>query len=305
MRLRPILVAVLVAAAACDRAAPASGDLAAGRSAQLAIGPDDEVVAEVDGAPITLRRVEALVEETGRPAAEVVDRLIVLELLAAEARRRGLSGSRDARRAARQAMVQRFLEDDFEATRRPEDMPDGVLRRAFEQNIHRFRQPRRVKVAHVLVRADEKSASKAERAEAARLARSIHREARKAASLEEFLEVGRRHQGTSDLPVIVEELATPVTESARLVRPFIDASMALKRIGEVGPPVDTSFGTHVIYLVDERPAFDRPFEEVREEIRENEHPFWTKSEFVAMTDALRRRTKVVGYSGELRRDTDL
>jgi len=59
--------------------------------------PSEGVVAKVDGVSITTSRVEKLARLTKRPPAEVVDELVSFELLAREARRRGLARHRDVR----------------------------------------------------------------------------------------------------------------------------------------------------------------------------------------------------------------
>lgn len=262
------------------------------------------VVAEVDGTPITKARVVRLAGETGLSPEEVVERLIDFELLAAEARRRGLARGREARMAVRKSMVQRFLEEEFEATHRPEDLSDEMLRKSYESNIRVFVRDRGVKVSHILVMAMEKDSTRSERAEAERIARLIYREARKAPDVETFRSIGESHKGRYDQEIRVEALSQRVALKANLDPLFIEAALALEKIGEISPPTQSSFGTHIIYLEDQQEAVNKSFEEAREIVREKEHPFWRKNAFMQLSEELRLSTKVTGWSGERRRGLD-
>ena len=301
--MRVTLLPLLLTLAACEPAAGGRPGAAERPESQpTVLEADDQVVAMVDGVPITASRVARLCEATGRPPREVVERLVDFEILAAEARRRGFARDREARAAARKAMVQRYLEEEFEASHRPEDMSESALKEAYERNRSRFVRPRMMKVAHILVVARRKTASPTDRAEARRLGREIYREARKAKTMDEFAEVGHRHREAHRLEVRLERLKTPVSPRARLDPDFITGALALKRPGEISPPVESDFGTHIIYLDEVREAINRPYEEVREEIASNEHPFWQKAAFFRMVEDLRLASKVEGWSGAPRRD---
>jgi hypothetical protein len=249
--------------------------------------------------------VVSLSVETGLAPEIVVERLIDFELLAAEARRRGHDSGRALRMAVRKAMVQRFLEEDLEGTHRPEDMSDEELRASYEANKGLFVRPRAVKVAHILVKADSRGSTREERAEAGRIARRIYREAAKASDLNDFLEIGERHVGKAPREVLVERISNVVVKGANLDRQFLDASLELQDIGDVSEPFESAFGTHIVFLEDERPAVNRSFEEVREEVREREHPYLLKQAFQELSEELRLSTEVAGWSGELRRGLDL
>ncbi len=297
MRLNLLIFGVLLLTAACD--APQGGGQAARHPSSR--GPvDDDVVALVDGVPITIARVEKLCNQSGRSPRDVVERLIDFELLAAEARRRRFQRHRDVRSQTRKAAVQLFLDRQFEGTRRPEDMSDEMVRTAYEQNIFLFVRPRGVKVTHVLVAASAEE-SPATQAKAHALAGEIARKARRVSSAEEFFALGKRYDGQRGLKVLAEKLSTPVHPRAALDPAFIDAALELTEVGEVTGPVKSSFGSHVIYADKIYAPIDRSYEDAQDEVRAHEHPFWLQHEFIRYTDELRLRTKVIGWTGELRR----
>lgn len=266
---------------------------------ELQVADDDRIVATVNGVPITASRVAQLARETGRSPREVVDGLIDFELLAAEAAKRGFSDHWEVRYAEHQALVQHYLDHDFEPNARPEDMPESVLRLIYEEKIRSFVHPRLYKVSHILVEAQEGTASSAKRREAHALAKSLREEALSANNVAAFKAVALEHQGEKGFELRFESFV--VHEKANLVRPFIDATLALEKAGDISEPVDTRFGTHIIFVEDVRETSDRSFAEAEDEIRTKAHPFWLKREFLAHTDELRLATTVKGYAGPKRR----
>jgi hypothetical protein len=269
------------------------------------LSDDAVVVAEVDGVPITAERVTRRATLTGRPPAEVLERLIEFELLAAEARHRGLHRDRETRLAIRKALVQQYLEDTFEASHQPDDMSEEMLRRSYEVNKSNFVRPRLVKVAHILVKAPAAKASPADRAVAHTIAHDIYREARKANDVSSFTEIGEAQKGRHKLEIIVERINQPVYEGAPFDEDFVKAALALKNTGDISRPVRSAFGSHVIYLIDVQDPINTSYREARERVRDREYPFWLKREFFLLTEELRYSTVVTGFSGERRRDVDL
>jgi parvulin-like peptidyl-prolyl isomerase len=249
--------------------------------------------------------VVKLARETGRSPSEVVDRLISFELLAQEARRRGLSSHPETREATRKAMVQRYLELEFEDSHRPEDMPEAMLRDAYQQNISQFVRPKLRRVAHLLVVAPDGRFTKDQQRDAFALAQEIHREAVKVNDLDAFRGLRSVFDGRRGFEVIEEIISTSVYPGAALATNFIDAAMELDKRGEVSRPVETSFGSHVIYLIDFKEAIDHSFDEVRDHVAEKEYPFWVKRGYFDLLDTLRLATKVSGYVGQNRRAEEL
>ena len=64
---------------------------------------------------------------------------------------------------------------------------------------------------------------------------------------------------------------------------------------------DESFSHHRHDPADERSLSDDYVTVIREEVRENEHPFWMKTEFMMLADRLRRSTDVKGFMGATKR----
>ena len=65
------------------------------------------------------------------------------------------------------------------------------------------------------------------------------------------------------------------------------ASKALKKPGEISPVIKTSFGLHVIELVERKEPHQRSFDEVRSEIIARISGDYVEKQIKAHTDALR------------------
>jgi len=264
--------------------------------------PDDRIVAEVNGTPIVARRVAELAQLTGQTPEATLQKLIDFELLAAEARRRGYHRSWQTRGTVRQAMVHRYLKQQFEVNNGPEAMPEQVVKASYRKNKRVFVRPELRKVAHILVFARAKRVDEATRRQAHQVAERIYEKARHAKSMDEFVEIGNSFQDQQPFKLEVGEISSPVHARANLVDAFRDAAMAMDQPGEVSRPVQTQFGSHVIYLAEVHPSLNRSFEEAQAQVRQKEHPFWLRERFLTVTDELRLATKVTGYTGETRRN---
>ena len=91
-----------------------------------------DVLATVDGRPITADELRRVVRETELDPREALVRLEERELLAGEASRAGYADYPDVRRATRQAMVQALLEREVEQRVTAESITEEAIRARFE-----------------------------------------------------------------------------------------------------------------------------------------------------------------------------
>jgi hypothetical protein len=86
---------------------------------------------------------------------------------------------------------------------------------------------------------------------------------------QEFMTAAPTLPGVDGKQLVVEPLTTPFTRDGRLLSPqpggldttFTEATFAIAEVGGTSPVVHTSFGWHVIRLVEIRPAFEASHEE--------------------------------------------
>jgi hypothetical protein len=95
---------VAAAHASCARPDPLAVQRIAARPAA-----GDQIVATVDGEPITRSRVEELSGELGMEPEKVLEGLVEMALMAQEAERRGLLDAPAVRQVWKKALVQRIL----------------------------------------------------------------------------------------------------------------------------------------------------------------------------------------------------
>jgi parvulin-like peptidyl-prolyl isomerase len=127
---------------------------------------------------------------------------------------------------------------------------DEQVRAEYDQNRAAYRTPRSRLVAHILVRTKARAQS---------IRRLLQGEPFSA-----FQRAARRH---SLDPSTARAGGRLDIQMGQTVRPFERVTFALKT-GQLSAPVRTTFGWHLIYGVgDVRPARQKPFSEVRQEIR--------------------------------------
>jgi hypothetical protein len=215
-------------------------------------------------------------QTTGQSSREALDTLIDLELLAQEARSRGLGPGGEPLEAAKDEAVYQLLARTFEKSYTPERIPEAILRKAYRLNIKRFVHPSYRRFRHILVRLpDEGSSGRTDEKEAmARvLAGRVHE-----------LAVRQKDEGGLDAKTF-EALAdrirgegfgvlaeSGVSSRDQLVKPFADELFELERPGDIGGPVETRFGIHVIYLVEKVPEKNVSFEQARPTVKEKVFP---------------------------------
>ena len=210
--------------------------------------------AKVNGVTIPQNRVEFLVKTAiaqGQPdspelRSRVRDNLIIQELLAQEATKKGLdknsefTAQLDLQR--QQILGQAFFQDYFKTN----PITEEILKKEYDAAKARMGN-REVKARHILVKQEDE-------------AKQIIAQLKKGGNFdkiaaEKSLDPGSKGSGG--------DLGWVNPNTAPLVPPFVDALKKLKKGQLTDVPVQTQFGWHVIRVDDERPATAPPFEEAK------------------------------------------
>ncbi len=260
--------------------------------------PLPEVAARVNGEPIATLSVMILarqglgakptLEEVPPVARRALDQLVVRELLFQEALRRGVEA--DPRQLEQSYNVSRvpfreeaawtaFLKDQAmtdESFRRElrvkltvealvtslvaalPQPPEPELRAVFEAEREAFGGGERLRLAHILLRADP--AQPAQRLQAREAAEKLLAELREGA---DFAKLARERSGDPESAARGGELQ-PFARGA-LVAPIEAAAFALAP-GELGGPVESPAGVHVLKLLERLPPAPLAFDSVRAEV---------------------------------------
>src|SRR5216684_2377941 len=162
---------------------------------------------------------------------------------------------------------------------------DEEIRQAYyQEHAAEFEEPKRLRVAHVLVRVPPVGGSEAENAAKAKVEDVIKR----AKGGEDFAKLAR--EISEDKASAVQGGDLGFVGPGELVAPFEQAAFALKK-GEISAPVRTPFGYHAIRVIDVKEGGKTPLKEVAPKIKETLGA--QKSEQAAQTRADEARASLL------------
>lgn len=276
---RPARLLALAALAACgqgkrDEPAPARVAPAVATSAHAA---GREVVARVDGEPIYADCVTTQAAAHGLDRAAALAECVDFELLAQEARRRGLATDADVLAARRTEMVRALVEADYAPTLDdPSDVPEADVRWLWETQLERrYNRPERRRATYCRVPVDKVAAAGGPEDRAARaLSGSLHdalgsmrdHDAARFAALCWMAAGGRVVSTTA-------RQTNPFLRSGRheggsYAQAFADAAFSISEVGQISAPTRTSWGWDVVLLTELLPAEAKTLAEAEPEIRD-------------------------------------
>lgn len=220
-------------------------------------GSGGKVAAVVNGQVITTKDVDdrSARMSSGRALAadqksRLLDQMVVESVLLQEANRRGVARDAEVRKTLREAERQILIGRLLEILRKEKEAPvtESQVAQFYESNKESFKQPDSYRVSHILA-ADPETAQKA-------------------------LE---RVKGGEPFAKVAEELSSDPSKSrggdigffskGQVIPEFAEAARKLKP-GEISDVVQTPLGYHVILLTEQRPAHQKPLEEVKDQIRQ-------------------------------------
>jgi parvulin-like peptidyl-prolyl isomerase len=231
---------------------------------------DAEVVATVDGEHIYASDVARQAAARGQTPRQALDELIDAELLAGEARRRGLADHPEVaevrKRERVRALLQRVFEPSFDG---PEDIPLREVEQVYDlRNVRAYYDHDRYHTA-AYVRAPAKEDAPPEVVEAARArAREFYAAAVKAkpSTKEDFFALARSLPPGPKLEAAANQVYS-TTRRGPAVKEFADAAFSLSEIGDLAPPARTKWGWDVLMLVDIIPERHTPRDEAIADLR--------------------------------------
>ena len=151
------------------------------------------------------------------------------------------------------------------------------LRNYYEENKNNFLMPEQRKVAHILVRIPENAGDDAIK-QASDKAQKIYGELQSGASFSDLAKKYSDDAGSAD-----QGGEIGVLEKGSVDPAFEEAAGKLK-VGEYSKPVKTSFGFHIIKVLEIKPGVSKTFEQARDEVdklyrrQQAENLFFDRSE---------------------------
>jgi len=219
-----------------------------------------------------------LAEQTRTADYVVVDHARFLEDVSVDALEieKEYNDNADNYRASARMKVN-YIELSVDALADEIELTDEDLRRAYDENSDQYTEPEQRSASHILVKLAQ-DADDAAQQEALEKAQSLTEQARSGADFAELAKENSDDAGSAanggDL-----ELISP----GAMVKPFEDAVFALE-LDKVSDPVKSRFGYHVIKLTAYEAAKQKPFEDAREELLQNEKRLRSENRFAELVE---------------------
>jgi peptidyl-prolyl cis-trans isomerase C len=281
-RLAPPLLAVLLLAACESKsggsaAAPSASSSARSAGARLTPELSKRVLAKVGDHEITLGEYAATLDrmdpyerlryQSAERRKDLLNELVDLELLAQEARRRGLDKQPETQERVRQMLRDELLTQVRSSAGSPDDVSDADARRYYDEHRDDFREPERRRVAHIALATEVEAKALLEKARAASAAdwgrlvaeKSRDTKTRPGATLPPELAgdlgiVGPPGHARGANPAVPEPLRAAVFE--------------IEKVGGVLPRVVAApGGFHIVRMTGKTDARDRSFADASRSIR--------------------------------------
>jgi peptidyl-prolyl cis-trans isomerase C len=199
---------------------------------------------------------------------EFLDGVIRQELLLQEARRRGLENDPEVRTAVERILVHKLTRLRAEEEDKKTAVPEAELRRYYDQHRSEFVVPTRVRIGHLFLAVPEKDP---------RRVKSTVEAGRLVAQLKAKEAKGDKQAFEAAVAARSEDAATKATggdlgyrtreQLAQAWGPELaDAVFAIKGPGELGPPVLTPRGLHLVKVLGRQEGSEASFDSARSRI---------------------------------------
>jgi peptidyl-prolyl cis-trans isomerase C len=277
-----LLMLPITLALGCDTKRGTNAAPSASASAQPAVAgltPElaARVLAKVGNHEITLGEYAATLErmdpferlryQSPDRRKQLLDELVDLELLAEEARRRGLDKQPETQERVRQMLRDELLAEVRGSVPSPNDISEADARRYYDEHRDDFREPERRRVAHIALGSEAEAKAVLEKALGASPAEW--------GKLVEAKSKDARGKPSSSLPPelagdlgIVGPPGHPRGENPNVPEPLRAAVFEIEKLGGVLPrPVAAGGAFHVLRLTGKTDARDRTFADAERSIR--------------------------------------
>ena len=223
-------------------------------------GPFSILTTDVQGDVLRIP-VESRKETLSKPenVGQLASNLVIRRSFAAQAEAAGLAQDpavQAAIRIARDRILSDALFARMDTTNKPKpEVVDNLALATYKSNPARFQQPEETGARHILVKLDTPDA----KARAAQILADLKAGADFAAVAKEKSDDPGSKAAGGDLGYFAR---------GRMVAPFEAALVKLQKPGELSEVTETAFGYHIIKLEGRRPAGVRPYDQIKDVLRQ-------------------------------------
>jgi peptidyl-prolyl cis-trans isomerase C len=277
----PTLLLALLApfAVACDGKAKGGGGAPSASASRAGISPElaKRVLAKVGNHEITLGEYAATLErmdpferlryQSADRRKQLLNELIDLELLAEEARRRGLDKQPETQERVRQMLRDELLAQVRASAASPTDITEADARRYYDEHRDDFREPERRRVAHIALSSEAEAKALLDKAQGASPADWGKLVAEKSRDAKTKPSASLPPELAGDLG-IVGPPGHPRGANPAVPEPLRAAVFEVEKVGGVLPRVVAAEGGfHILRMTGKTDARDRTFADADRSIR--------------------------------------
>ena len=273
--------------AGCDKS-PGAGVTAP--ASTTASARENTVVARIGTRTITLGELEQRLASQkeyvrmrfGTPERMKVflEKLVRLEVLAAEAERRGLDKNPEVVRRVKQALVDELVGELNATLVKFSDITDADVAARYERDRAQHQRPAQVRIAQIVVASEAR-------------AKELLQELKKAPRAERlFAKFVQLHSIDMATKARTGDLGYLDPNDAKLAEPLRKVGASLTKLWQLSDPVKVGERYHLLMCTGKRPALNRPLALVRDRIRNQLFHERRYEAVKAFADGLRKKAKV-------------
>jgi len=219
----------------------------------------EDILAKVDGRSITVQeykkafdqlppQVQWAVRADKNLQVKFLDNLITKVILLEAAEKSGIKEDEEMKRKIQEYKESLLLNKYLDMKLKDINVSETEAKDYYERHKEEFTSPKKVRARHILVRTEEE-------------AEKIQERLKKG---ENFAELAKKYSIDHTTAARGGELG--FFSYKEMVKPFSEVAFSLKP-GEISPIVKTPFGFHIIQVEEVKPARQKSYEEVKDQIK--------------------------------------
>jgi len=223
-------------------------------------------IAEIDGYTITLADFQDRINKQSpyirarytsmERKKEFLDNLVRFEVLATEAKKRGLDQDPEVVRTMKQVMIQKLMKVEFDTRVKPEDVTEAEMKTFYDEHTTEYNKPEEVRVSAIIVK-DKATAEK------------VATEAKGPTGMDAkgFRDMVTKYSIDETTKARGGDLRYFSVGSPEVPAEVVDASFKLEKTGDVAGPIATKGGFYIVKQTGRRKALVKTFDEVKKQIQ--------------------------------------
>ncbi|RMG20053.1 MAG: peptidylprolyl isomerase [Deltaproteobacteria bacterium] len=196
---------------------------------------------------------------------EFLENLIRFELLAREAKRRGLDQDPDVQESMKKMMVQKLIRKTFDEAE-PGEFSEAELKAYYEAHIDDYVKPERVRVSHIFFSFEKRGGKDKALAAAKKTLAALETAQKK--DPRAFRDTARQESDDVETKPTGGDLRYQTKEDLEAAwGPAVaKAAFALEKVGDLSAPVVGEKGVHILRLTGRQKALNKTFDQVKQQI---------------------------------------